>query len=169
MASANIDSHIKALIVGKKGEKFVDFASSLLQQTGFSTVYCSDVYSATLQISHGSPEEFLIVGSFKSLNAENGRFFDIAAKYNCTLCCFDVAGSPEKQEQIAVRCGNLVKFINSPEQLRQIIKIKDTVKEPIEKVSTAVASPEKEKPKKLDTSSFKTTQDELDALLEVFD
>ena len=137
-----------AILIGQPSDDFVGQCTAILTQRRVDFIHCPDVYSAVACIARKCPG-FLVLGRLNELSREDGRFFDLAARYGCHCCCLahNDTASAQQQPQIVI-ASNM-----------------SELKAAIESLLDAPLATRLAGKTEFDKEKFKTTEAELKALL----
>lgn len=159
------DSDLCAIVIGRNGDSFCNYAADLLAGFDIKFVRCGDIYTAFAEFTANDFANVLIVGNLEQLSAEDGLFFRSIKKGGSFCCCFAGGGSTQltaggsarltaggsaqmqKRVSLAELSGSCV--ISRPAELEKIIA-------KLNRSSNSIAC-----------DKFRTTKAERDALLGV--
>ena len=152
-----LDTDLCAIVVGRNGDSFCNYAVDLLTGYDIKFIRCGDIYAAFAEFTANDFANILIIGNLEQLSAEDGLFFRSIKKGGSFCCCFaggdstqlTTGGSAQMQKRVSLAelSGSFV--ISQPIELEKIIVR-------LNRNSNSVAC-----------DKFRTTKAERDALLGV--
>ena len=123
------DSDLCAIVIGRNGDSFCNYAADLLAGFDIKFIRCGDIYTAFAEFTANDFANVLIVGNLEQLSAEDGLFFRSIKKGGSFCCCFAGGGSTQltaggsaqmqKRVSLAELSGSCV--ISRPAELEKII------------------------------------------------
>jgi len=121
MVEGDSARHLCMIVVGGARDDFVAQALRLAREYDVSVTRCDDVYSAVVDLAAPGRRDVLLVGPFREMARESGRFFALAARTGARCCCLlgrEVSGAP-RDVLAAVRAGVLI--VTQVEEIEPIL------------------------------------------------
>jgi len=116
-----IDERLRAVLVGKSGDRFIRCAVDILEGYDVLIFRSEDIYSAAAQLGRGGFGRQVFIGRYELLSRENGRFFEKLGEKRVPCCC--LVGRPQADGGIFRKMkGKDVYFIFHQEQLAGFIE-----------------------------------------------
>ena len=156
MEEHSTGNHLRAIVVGSLENSFVRYLMDLLGSYEVDFVLCSDVYWAVAELAKNRRKNVLIIGRYKQLNRQSGRFFEMAPEYQSVCCCF--AELPLANEQMSVLASTGAVVVNETDGIEKVVS--KLLAEDKGQFDT-----KKKNGSSFNKNEFLTTQAERDALL----
>ena len=145
-----------ALIVGSSADSFSRYAADLLCQKDVRFITANDVYQATAILAKEAVNDPLIIGSLRQLSKEQGCFFDIIAAKHFTCCCLDDPCLPKARLPTVNAHATI---------LIELAELRNIIDQRFEQTFDTPAMTPDRCDSNLMPEQFRTTKEELDALL----
>jgi len=157
------DSNLPLLVilVGSLKDEFVRRAKNILERLGVEFVLCDNIYSAVGDLAKIESPNVLIIGRVGLLSREQGRFFHMARVKGYRCCCLADRDLVRKRRLILDAIESGAYLIDKPAEIEEVLMkllAGGKIRFPGEKENRRASGFRKDE--------FRTTKDELDALLE---
>ena len=112
-------SQLQAIVVGGSSDEFVRSVLNLLDSYGLDITRCPDVYSSVPKLREAPGG--VVVGLFKELCKEDGRFFDIARACGFSCCCFVDEGFAGNRRELVKAMERGVFIVTEVEGIEEVL------------------------------------------------
>ena len=162
MSNDDSDLPLLVVLVGGLKDEFVRLTKNIIERLGIEFLLCDSVYSAVGDLVKIESPNVLIIGRLELLSKEQGRFFHIARINGYRCCCLADRDLVARQKLILKAIESGACLIDKPAEIEQVLmrfRAGGDIRSSAEKENRRASGFLKDE--------FRTTKDELDALLEV--
>lgn len=122
MAETNGKKISGALLIGRRGDAFVEGCLDKTARHGINCRLCRDIYAALGKlITKSDSSETLIIGRVGELCGRNGRFLEKVSSHSVICCCLAERPLQAAELRVMMSCDSRVFVISDVEEVDEVI------------------------------------------------